>query len=54
MTWHYAHAPIATNLPKERVRPLGGLLLMKTTRFLAGWGAILTLPLYMAFLLTER
>ena len=27
--------------PKSGYRPLGGLLLMKTTRFLAGWGAIL-------------
>ena len=27
----YTHAPIATNLPKERVSPSRGLLLMKTT-----------------------
>ena len=38
-TWPYARMPFAVTCRRARASPPKGLMLMKTARFLAGWGA---------------
>lgn len=39
LTWPYARMPFAVTCRRARASPPKGLMLMKTARFLAGWGA---------------
>lgn len=38
LTWPYARMPFAVTCRRARASPPKGLMLMKTARFLAGWG----------------
>lgn len=38
LTWPYVRMPFAVTCRRVRVSPPKGLMLMKTARFLAGWG----------------
>lgn len=38
LTWPYARMPFAVTCRRARASPPKGLMLMKTVRFLAGWG----------------
>lgn len=38
LTWPYARMPFAVTCRRVRASPPKGLMLMKTARFLAGWG----------------
>lgn len=38
LTWPYVRMPFAVTCRRARASPPKGLMLMKTARFLAGWG----------------